>query len=70
MKKFLGEEGTIMGNAEAAYKFLISEIKVLQTAVYFRSATKYSNRRYIICKLVDSLCSDKESSTGEVMEIA
>jgi hypothetical protein len=70
MNIFLGEEGSIMGTAISAYKFLISERKVLQTAAYFRSATKYSNRRYIICKLVDGLCSGKEISTGETMEIA
>jgi len=50
MNRFLGEEGTIIGTEIAAYKFLISERKVLPTPGYFRSMTKYSNRRYIICK--------------------
>ena len=59
-----------MGSAIAAYKFLISERKLLQTAAYFGSATKYSNRRYIICTLVDSLFSEKETSTGKATEIA
>jgi hypothetical protein len=43
----------------AAYKFFISERKVLGTPAYIRSVAKYSKLRYIICKLVDSLCSMK-----------
>ena len=42
MNRFLGEEGTTVETAIAAYKFLISGRKVLQTPAYFRCLLTYS----------------------------